>query len=612
MKKLSIVLSLLLIASIALAQNVKRTKGSTPLKGTYDFLNPDRPNYNPSIIHLDQYPTPYSDGAQSKAAANARRAQLAGNEFSNKRTRGAAPNPEVIKTWVGNFASGVPMDNDVAISDAGIVMSAVNSNIRVFDSSGANISGQAISAMDSVTGLFNWISDPRLLYDPNADRFILTCFSGNTSATSNIILGFSTTNNPVDPWNFYLLDGSPFNDSTWSDYPIISISDKDYFLTINHIIDNIGWQNGFKESVIYQIKKDDGYNGAASLNYDLWSNLNYNGVNYRNICPAKNNETSMGDDMYFVSVRNVDVANDTVFLLHIDDSYQSTNAQYSQQVLISPVTYGMPPNPPMPNGNYLMTNDGRVLSAIYENDMIHFAGNSIDPTTAKAGILVGEISNLSSSPSVSFADVYDEPNVEFGYPSMTLMGHIPGEHRVMYTFSHRDADGFPGTSVIYKNPNGFSDRITIKDGNTSLNALTDTFERWGDYSGIQVMYSDPTKACLVGSYTLQGGYRTAVAMVGNGEHPTSVQDLQEETSMDVYPNPMQDRFSTKFTLKEKEQIHFKLYDMNGRLTKLLLIHPCKVGLNEFSFNLSALSSGNYVFSMEGEAGLKKREIITIE
>ena len=47
---------------------------------------------------------------------------------------------------------------------------------------------------------------------------------------------------------------------------------------------------------IKEIKKDDGYN-ATPLQYTLWDSIKYNGTLYRNICPAKYQETNMGDDI---------------------------------------------------------------------------------------------------------------------------------------------------------------------------------------------------------------------------------------------------------------------------------------------------------------------------
>jgi len=589
---------------------------SAPLKSVVDMSAPGITFYNPNLLHLDQHPVPYyTDFGNKKEAAQLKRAQALAernNSFSSSKTTGAAANPIIDTGWLANVGS-VPLDNDIAVSNSGMIISAVNTNIYVYDTIGTRLALKGVLNMDTFLNRFTRISDPRLLYDPKEDRFILVCFSGNFSTSTSIIMGFSSTNDPLGNWNFYSVSGNPFNDSTWSDYPIISISDKDMFMTFNQIQDNVGWQNGFRQSVIYQIKKSDGFS-AAPLQYTLWDSIKFNGTLYRNICPAKYQETNMGDDMYFLSVRNVDVSNDSIFILHIDDSYQSGNATLTQRVVTSPVNYGFPPNPSMSNGNFLMTNDGRVLAAIYENDYIHFGANSVHPTLSNAGVLLGTIQNVSSATPTVDAQVFAEPMVEYGYPSMCYMGTSPTDHRVMFNVAHCYTDSFPGISVVYKNPSGdYSDFLRVSEGNSPLDRLTSVNERWGDYSGIQTVYNNPQQAYLAGTITLNGTARAWVARIQNADFAVGIQDQKYNSSTDVFPNPVEDeKFRTRFSLKKKEELSCNLYDMNGRLIKQLLRGIGKTGLNEFSFDTGVLSSGNYMFVILGENRKILTEMISVK
>ncbi len=610
MKRISLLCFFLLFSVVLLAQSYRKTNLSAPLKSVVDMSAPGTTFYNPNLLHLDQHPVPYyTDFGNKKEAAQQRRAKALrerNNGFSSYKTTGAAANPVIDTGWLANVG-GVPLDNDIAVSNSGMIISAVNTNIYVYDTIGNRLALKGVLNMDTFLNRFTRISDPRLLYDPKEDRFILVCFSGNISTSTSIIMGFSSTNDPLGNWNFYSVDGNPFNDSTWSDYPIISISDKDMFMTFNQIQDNVGWQNGFRQSVIYQIKKSDGF-AATPLQYTLWDSIKFNGTLYRNICPAKYQVTNMGDDMYFLSVRNVDVSNDSIFILHIDDSYQSGNATLTQRVVKSPVNYGFPPNPSMNNGNYLMTNDGRVLAAIYENDYIHFGANSVHPTLNNAGVLLGTIQNVSSASPTVDAQVFAEPMVEYGYPSMCYMGTAPNDHRVMFNVAHCYTDSFPGISVVYKNPAGdYSDFLRVSEGNSPLNRLTDSNERWGDYSGIQTVYNNPQQAYLAGTVTLNGNARAWVARIQNADFAVGIQDQSHESRTDVFPNPVEDaKFRTRFTLKKKEELLCNLYDMNGRLIKQLLRGIGKPGLNEFSFDTGVLASGNYMFVILG----KNRKVLT--
>jgi hypothetical protein len=94
-----------------------------------------------------------------------------------KKTRGSAPNPVVIKGIQGNTSSSVPNDNDIAVSNNGTVVSVVNSNMSVYNDTGKLlVNKRSLTSMTAAVGNYTWISDPRVIYDPNNDRFILICF----------------------------------------------------------------------------------------------------------------------------------------------------------------------------------------------------------------------------------------------------------------------------------------------------------------------------------------------------------------------------------------------------------------------------------------------------
>ena len=49
---------------------------------------------------------------------------------------------------------------------------------------------------------------------------------------------FSTSNNPIDDWNVYLLPGDPLLTDHWTDYPAIALSEDEFFVTGNLLADN--------------------------------------------------------------------------------------------------------------------------------------------------------------------------------------------------------------------------------------------------------------------------------------------------------------------------------------------------------------------------------------
>jgi hypothetical protein len=555
------------------------------------------------LANLDQHPIPSAEYQNKKDILSNLRAeteQMLKQNAPSEKKRGTAINPEVVRGFAANNTSSTPADNDIAVSNDLKIVSVVNSNMRVLDDTGKNLHSISLTNLCAAVGNYQYTSDPRVLYDPTSDRFVIVFFSGAISYQSTIIIGFTQTNDPAGNWNFYTINGNPFNDSTWSDYPIIALSDKDLFITFNLVKDNVGWQTGFKQSVIWQIKKSDGYNGAA-LNYHLWSNINYNNTPLRNICPAKYQTNAPGNKMYFVTLRNVAMSNDSLFLTEITDSYESGNATINLRLLQTPIQYGFPPNARQKaasNGvpQELMTNDGRVLAAIYENDYVHFGSNSINPMYNNAGVMLGTIKNVSSTNPTVVADILSSATFEYGYPSMTYVGQSPNDHKVLYSFSHCITDSFPGNSVVYKNAQDeFSDIIHVKYGEGIINRLASNTERWGDYSGIQKLYNNPNRVYMSNSWGKNNLMLTWITELAIKEWPVAVAEVSSEKfSSSIYPNPSSgQRVTMRFMLSENTFCHIDIVDMQGKIVKTLLRDFVKKGTNEISFDPANLPKGIY-------------------
>ena len=598
----------------------RKTDGQSGNPQTLRMVDPQRPDYFTSLIHIDQHPLPAAEYGFKKTALNEARARWEAanpSTTSTQKPTATAPDPVIWKSFAGNSANSVPNDNDIAISNNGTVVSVVNSNMRILDDTGKVLNTVSVASFFSSLGAFNYISDPRVLYDPVHDRFILVCFSGALSTSSTILVAFSQTNDPLGAWNAYSLNGNSFNDSTWSDYPIIAINDKDLFLTFNQVKDNVSWTIGFKQSVIWQINKADGYN-AQPLNYTLWDSLTWGNTMLRNICPAKNQSTTPSNNMYFLTVRNVASTNDSLFVTEITNSQVSGQATLVKRVLQMPIQYGFPPNAREGKSSsgqqqYLMTNDARVLAAVYENNHVHFGMNSINPQYMNAGVLLGTIEQVSSATPTIKAQIFSSATQEFGYPSMAYMGTSANDHRMLYTFSHCYTDSFPGTSVLYRSANGdFSNIIGVKNGTSIINQLADSNDRWGDYTNIQPVYNKPGRAYLAGSYGRLNLANTWIAAVDVAEWPTSISTTTKQTSgADVYPNPLVDqRFSVRFTNPEQTQLHFYLLDQLGRKT-VLYEREVKVGDNEFSFFTGPLAAGTYIFHIASERGVLHKQTLLV-
>lgn len=484
-------------------------------------------------------PLPHGQYVELKAKLHAKRMEHLAAAAESGAIPAARP-PLSGSGFSANIPKGTPNDNSVAISNGGYVISVVNTNIRISDTTGKELYNRALASFAGALGPIGHAFDPRVLYDPDADRFIVVFLNQNVSWLNEVIVCFSKTSDPTKGWNLYKLPGNPFNDSTWTDYPIVAITKDELFMTFNLLQDSTDWRDGFTQSIIWQVGKSEGYAGD-SLETRLWSGIKHNGSSVWSICPVHGGMSIGGPNMYFLSVRPSAEQNDTLFLHEITNTIRSGQAELKLTVLRSDRPYGVPPNAFQTNGQYLQTNDARVLDAMIEGDRIIYVQNSIDHTKVSPSIYVGRISGVSSGAYTVSADLLSQDTLDFGYPSIAAL--TSSEQAV--TFSHSSRTMHPGTSV-YLLENGVplswdNGWLIVKDGLAPINVLDDSIERWGDYTGIQRKYNAPGTAWLAGSY---GVKRTAFVPINHYTWVAEVRRTESKVTKAleigrsiVYPNP---------------------------------------------------------------------------
>ncbi|MFY8022252.1 MAG: T9SS type A sorting domain-containing protein [Bacteroidia bacterium] len=542
-------------------------------------------------------PAPLSEIKQKKLELDRLRQNHKNENSKSLNKKGLAVIPKLSNNFNGNVTQGTPNDNDFAISNSGIMMSVVNQNINVYNDTGRLVIGRTLASIASALGSLNRTYDPRVIYDPDQDRFILVFLQGSSSLDTRIVVGFTKTSDPSKAWSFYTIPGNITGDSSWSDYPILSLSKDELFITINRLKDNTFWKNGFLESYIWQIDKMNGFNSDSVLTTKNYNNIQYNGKSIWSICPVKYAHRLEGPGMFFLSHRPSDLSNDTVFVHYISNTIKSGNAVLSTKVYKNPVSYGLQPNALQPNGKKLQTNDARVLSAMMVNGMIYYVGNTIDPNLFSPAVYFGRIEETWTSQSKLFGQIISYDSLDIGYPSISYAGTGQnGDHSSMITFSHVSAKYFPGTSVVYVDRNfNISPPLFVKIGEGSIDLLGDTVDRWGDYTGIQMKFNELGVCWLNGSYGNRNGQnRTWIARIVNQDPLLGVKDQQPIQQFKSYPNPANEEFKVQFEAKEKLLVDLTLMDLQGREIQLMNRDWVKPGLNELRIDTSVIENGMYI------------------
>ncbi|MCU0317507.1 MAG: hypothetical protein MUC92_13050 [Fimbriimonadaceae bacterium] len=127
------------------------------------------------------------------------------------------------------FTGAIPPDPHIAVGTTHIVQ-VVNVNIAFFNKS----NGQFVYFQPLATGGFygsqqvgSFTFDPKVVYDPRTDRFVVVCLDVDFNAgNSSMIVSISQSGNPLGGWNHYVINNKLTVNSAdfWLDYPSITLN----------------------------------------------------------------------------------------------------------------------------------------------------------------------------------------------------------------------------------------------------------------------------------------------------------------------------------------------------------------------------------------------------
>ena len=511
-------------------------------------------------------------------------------------TRSIVNPPSVVKIFpVLEVSTGIPCDNHLAMKGDDIV-TAGNFYMAITDPNGAFKTRFTLNQLAENVGIAVQPFDPRLAYDPVADRYVLTFLAGNNSSNTHIVVAFSDTNDPTGVWHFYNLPGNPNLSNEWTDYPMISITNDNVYITINLLKDNESWQLGFLETIIWQLDKNTGYAGE-SLGTEMIDGITFGDTNLRNLCPAESATEALYDDVYFMSNRNFAFESDSFFMVKLDPNAGTADEKIQIQHIAADRPYGAPPNARQIQG-FFQTNDARVLEAFRLDNEIQFVGNTRNLDNNKAGIYHAIIEDITDPQMVQLNHIIG-PDYEIGYPGITYTGETLSDRDAIIAFNNTSENKLPGVSAMYSVPGeGYSQIVQLGQGNNYVDMLASDVERWGDYLGTQRNYADPSTVWISGLIGV--GSRSNATLVGRVERPEMPTGTEETVinneSITVFPNPHADRVFLDIDIPAAtKSLEVQLLNMNGQLIdQLYSSNQVTSGKNSFSFFTGDLTQGTYL------------------
>ncbi len=523
----------------------------------------------------------------------------------------SVPQPTVSISFVADSMPGIPPDNYSAVSKGNQAVTVMNDLISVHDATtGAYQVRKSLYTFSKTVGLNNSVSfqenyryDPKVVYDPVADRFICVMLNG-IDQYNWIVVGFSQTNNPDSAWVFYKFYGDYAADSTWFDYPSVSITQNELFITGNKIIYDDSWQAGFTKSVVYQVRKREGYDGDTALVYQLWDSVTYDNKYLRCLAALNPGDALQGPAQYFISNRNFDISNDSVFVVGIPDTIGSGNYDLSVTPVISSIPYGVPPDARQPDTSLtLATNDGRVLGGFIRGNEIQFVSTSVSAATGASAVYHGVISNFPASPALT-GHIFGIDTLDMGYPNISYAANTGGANQSIISFNYSGPNTFPAFGAIFFDGGSYSDMLTITGGDSTINMLGQKEQRWGDYSGSQPDWNQIGAVWVEGIFGRKdrkyGNYMARLVSPFNDAVPPL--QLPAAKNSNLFPNPAMQFVHFEFTVDKEQTFSFMIYDMQGRVVDKLTDRYCPEGKNVIQFNIASLPQGTYLLKAIGGKG----------
>ncbi len=456
-----------------------------------------------SFNHTSQIPT--AEFKVLKSKANEVRTLNPERIENIKSSSRSAVNPPILnRSFRGNNRDqSVPMDNSMAVSRNGFIVSAINTNVIFTNPAGIITYQKAFSDFFTLLSLGTRMYDPRVIYDVEQNRFIFMCLNGSDPGSTHLCIAFSKTEDPNGEWHYYKVDGNPSGDNHWFDYPNVAVSKNDLY--IGGLMRDVpgDWQY----TVLYQIDKNAGFAGQE-LTFKYYNELkNADNKPSFNLVPTPSAWDYLSDPgMYFVS--NEALGGDTYNL------YYTTASLYDNPSLISLQTKGLatqlaPDGRQKNNTNVLNTFDSRIWSALYHNGTIHMGGH-VNTPGGDVGLLYGrmDVANVTVE-----ANVLTDSGLDYAFPSFSAYGKNEEDAEILVNYLVSGIDLLPGqeqrschgigSEFMWSNP------VRLKEGISAVNVLNDNNERWGDYTtSCRRFINNRVETWVTGCFGEGGSYGT--------------------------------------------------------------------------------------------------------
>jgi len=365
------------------------------------------------------------------------------------------------------------------------LMVTLNDNVTIESRSGTILQTVSIGGFWSSLGNINEAFDPRVLYDPYANRWIMSAGANAATSSAYILIGVSESSDPTGGWFLYKVKVGASGDG-WADYPTLGFNGD--WIVVQANIFTVSTE-AFVASNIYAFNKADLYAGGAGQ-YTMFQDP----TGYTDY-PAVTHDNTIATEYL---VRNWNGPAGTVRISTITGAVGS-------EVLTTGVAYPTVASgwqdfapvlnfaPQLGSSAGIDTDDSRIGNCVYRNGSIWLAQTAYLPAVGTATRSAAQWWQINTaSGSVGVVQQFgrrDDPRGQFDYAYPTL--DVNANDDMMLGYSRFGASQYASANYSIRvhsdPPNTLEADTVFKAGEAPyFKDFGYGDNRWGDYSNVAV------------------------------------------------------------------------------------------------------------------------------
>jgi len=365
------------------------------------------------------------------------------------------------------------------------LMVTLNNNVTIESRNGTVLQSVPIAGFWSSLGNISEAFDPRVLFDPYANRWIVSSGANAVSPSSYILIGASATSDPTGGWYLYKVKVGASGQS-WADYPTLGFN-GDWIVVQANVFAVSDF--AFLGSHIYAFNKADLYAGGAGQ-YTLFQDAS-GFSDY----PAVTHDNTLATEYL---VRNWNSGAGTLRISTITGAVGSEVLTIG--VAFPKASSGWQDSAPLTNfapqlGSTakIDTDDSRIENCVYRNGSLWAAQTAYLPASGTATRSIAQwwqINTASGSLGVvQQLGRIDSPSAQFDYAYPTL--DVNSRDDMMIGYSRFGASQYASANYSFRMhndpPNTLGPDTVFKAGEAPYFKDFGTGDnRWGDYSNVAV------------------------------------------------------------------------------------------------------------------------------